>query len=118
MRAAGHLLALTMKEVLNRIEPGVIDGDVDKFAEDFIRSHKALPAFKGYNGYPATLCISFNEQVVHGIPGKRRFEQGDLVGIDCGVILDGFYSDMARSVYVGGDPPHKIRKLMDEESNY
>jgi methionyl aminopeptidase len=113
MRAAGHLLALTMQEVLKRIEPGAKDGDIDGFAEEFIRSHGALPAFKGYNGYPKTLCMSFNEQVVHGIPGNRRIKQGDLIGIDCGVILDEYYSDMARSVYVGGEPPRRVRKLME-----
>jgi methionyl aminopeptidase len=113
MRAAGNLLALTMQEVLNRIEPGAKDGDVDRFAEEFIRSHGALPAFKGYNGYPKTLCMSFNEQVVHGIPGNRRIKEGDLIGIDCGVILNEYYSDMARSVYVGGEPPRRIKQLME-----
>ena len=99
--------------MLSRIEPGVRDGDIDKFAEEFIRDHGAQPAFKGYRGFPATLCISFNEQVVHGIPGNRRFKQGDLVGIDCGVILDDYFSDMARSVYVGGNPPRPVQDLLD-----
>jgi methionyl aminopeptidase len=113
MRAAGDLLARTLAHIGAMITPGAVTADVDKAAEDFIRSHGARPAFKGYRGYPATLCISFNEQVVHGIPGKRRFIKGDLIGIDVGLELDGFFSDMAKSYYVGGEPPGKVQKFME-----
>ena len=113
MRAAGDLLARTMEVILALFLPGAVTGDIDRTAETFIRDHGALPAFKGYRGFPATLCISINDQVVHGIPGKRALRQGDLAGVDCGVILNGYYSDMARSVYIGGETPPRVQKLLD-----
>jgi len=117
MRSAGRSLARVMNELEALIVPGAVTADLDRFAEERIRKLKARPAFKGYRGYPATLCISINEQVVHGIPGKHALKAGDLVGIDVGLILEGFYSDMARSFHVGGEPPEKVRKLMDTTRN-
>lgn len=113
MRRAGALLAEAMQETLDRLREGMSTKELDDIAETFIRMNGAVPAFKGYRGFPATLCISINEQVVHGIPGARRFEPGDLVGIDCGLILNGWYADMARSVYVGGEPPEDVKKLLE-----
>lgn len=113
MRRAGALLAQALDEALGALRQGMTTKELDDIAETFIRMNGAVPAFKGYRGFPGTLCISINEQVVHGIPGKRRFEPGDLVGIDCGLILNGWYADMARSVYVGGEPPADVKKLLE-----
>lgn len=113
MAEAGDLLARTMEAIEPMIEAGVRTIELDEAAEDFIRSRGAIPAFKGFHGFPATLCISVNEEVVHGIPGLRKLKPGDLAGIDCGLILNGLYSDMARSYYIGGEAPEKIRKFME-----
>lgn len=101
LRAAGKVVNLTLKEVEKHIHPGVKTIELDKIAEDFIRSQGALPGFKGYSGFPATLCISVNDEVVHGIPGDRILQNGDIVSIDCGTILDGYYGDHARTFPVG-----------------
>jgi methionyl aminopeptidase len=84
-----------------RIAPGVTTADLDRMAEEWTEEAGALPAFKGYRGYPATLCTSINEQIVHGIPGPRVLNEGDIIGIDMGVILDGYYGDSAMTVAVG-----------------
>jgi methionyl aminopeptidase len=113
MRRSGRLLAATFEVVRGMIRPGVAAIDLDRAAERFIRKGGGIPAFLGYRGYPSSLCVSFNEQVVHGIPGSRKLTEGDLVGIDCGAVLDGFVSDMAESFYVGGAPPVEIENLME-----
>lgn len=95
IRTSSLLVGKTIAEVARHIKPGVTTLALDKIAEEFIRDHKAKPAFKGYHGFPATLCISVNEVVVHGIPGKRELNEGDLVSIDCGTIIDGYYGDSA-----------------------
>ncbi len=97
IRTSSLLVGKTIAEVARHIKPGVTTLALDKIAEEFIRDHKAKPAFKGYHGFPATLCISVNEVVVHGIPGKRELKEGDLVSIDCGTIIDGYYGDSAFS---------------------
>jgi len=84
-----------------RIAPGVTTGDLDRMAEEWTEEAGALPAFKGYRGYPATLCTSVNEEIVHGIPGGRELRDGDIIGIDMGVILGGYYGDSAMTVAVG-----------------
>jgi methionyl aminopeptidase len=105
LRAAAHLVGRTHAEVARRVAPGVAAAELDQVAEDFIRDHGARPAFKGYRVgnevFPATLCISINEVVVHGIPNGYRLQEGDLVSIDCGVVLDGFYGDSAYTYAVG-----------------
>lgn len=113
MRNAGDLLARQMVDIEPLLKPGVRTAEIDRAAEDFIRAHGAVPAYKGYRGFPATLCISVNEQVVHGIPGDRKLKAGDLVGIDTGLLFEGFFSDMAKSYYIGDEPPEKIRKFME-----
>lgn len=113
MRRAGKLLAATFERLREIIKPGITSIELDRAAESFIKEHGGEPAFLGYRGFPNTLCVSFNEQVVHGIPGGRRLIEGDLIGIDCGVKLDGYYSDMAESFYVGGTPPPEIENLME-----
>lgn len=105
MRESAQLVSRTLAEVGKYIEPGVETGKLDQIAEDFIKKHNARPAFKGYgpsnNPFPGTLCISVNEEVVHGIPGKRVLKEGDIVSIDCGVEKDGYYGDHAYTFAVG-----------------
>lgn len=105
IRASAKLVANTLNFIETQVKPGVSTLFLDKIAEDFIRSNNAIPAFLGYGGsrnpYPATLCISINEEVVHGIPGARYLKDGDIVGIDCGTILNGFYGDHAKTFFVG-----------------
>ena len=101
------------------VKPGVPTIYLDRKAEEFIRSKGAKPGFKGLYGFPATLCISINDEVVHGIPSKRILKDGDIVGIDCGSYLHGFYGDHAKT-FNGGNVNQKIKQLIDvtEESLY
>ena len=103
-------------DTLIMLEPYIIDGacvsDLDKMAEDYIISCGARPAFKGYMGFPATLCVSIDDAVVHGIPGKDILKEGQIVGIDCGAELDGYYGDHARSFAIGNIDTNK-KKLLD-----
>ncbi len=105
MRAASQLVALTLDLVGSMVRPGVTTGELDRAAESFIRAQGGIPAFKGYgprdNPFPATLCLSVNEQVVHGIPGSRVLVEGDLLSVDCGVQKAGFFGDSARTFAVG-----------------
>jgi methionyl aminopeptidase len=101
LRESSLLVGKTLAQVARRIEPGVRTIDLDKLAEEFIRDNGALPGFKGYNGFPFTLCISVNEQVVHGFPGDDTLQDGDIVSIDCGVLMNGFYGDSAYTFGVG-----------------
>ena len=101
MRAANALVANVLAELAVVAAPGVTTRDLDELAERLVREGGAEPAFKGYRGYPATLCASVNEQVVHGIPSKRQLLEGDIVSLDMGVKLDGFYGDSAVTVPVG-----------------
>ncbi len=96
------------------ISEGVSTKEVDAFVESFIRGNGGYPAFLGYRGYPASACVSINDEVVHGIPDKnRKFKKGDLVKIDTGINLNGYISDAARSYYVGENPPDNVKKLME-----
>ena len=101
MRRANGLVADVLREMQALIEPGVTPRELDAVAEARVRAAGAVPAFKGYHGYPATLCVSINEAVVHGIPSARRLEEGDIVSLDMGVVLDGYYGDSALTVGVG-----------------
>ena len=101
MREAGRLVAKTHAVVEAAIRPGITTASLDALAEEYITDHGALSAFKGYNGYPSNICVSINEEVVHGIPGSRTLEEGDIVSIDIGAVVDGFYGDMARTYPVG-----------------
>lgn len=112
IRKSSLLVGKTIAEVARHMRPGISTIELDKIAEAFIRDHGALPAFKGYHGFPATLCISVNEVVVHGIPGKRELKDGDLVSIDCGTIIDGYYGDSAFSFGVG-EMKEEVRLLME-----
>jgi methionyl aminopeptidase len=111
---AGRVLAALHRELGGRVQPGVSTAELDCFAEDFIRSHDgAEPAFKGLYGFPASLCTSVNEEVVHGIPSRERvLEEGDIVSLDAGVKLDGWFADAARTFPVGDVGP-ETRRLLD-----
>jgi len=98
MRAANQLVADVLAELREMVRPGVTTAELDRFAEGRVRAAGAVPAFKGYHGFPATLCTSVNEEVIHGIPSARALVEGDIVSIDLGVLLDGFYGDAAITV--------------------
>jgi methionyl aminopeptidase len=99
---ASRVVALTIAFLRERVKPGVTTADLDRWAEDFIVREGARPAFKGYRGYPATLCTSVNEEVVHGIPSPRkRLEEGDIIGVDVGAIIEGYHGDAAVTLPVG-----------------
>lgn len=107
-----RLLARLFKEMDVWVKVGVSAAELDAEAENWILKHKAKPAFKGYKGFPATLCISVNDEVVHGIPSKKKvFAKGDLVGIDCGLLLNGFYADMAFTYAIDAVPEASDRLL-------
>lgn len=101
IRESSLLVAKTLGEVAKAIRPGIKTIELDTLAEEFIRDHGAVPGFKGYHGFTGTLCISPNDQVVHGIPGNRELKDGDIVSIDCGVLKNGFYGDSAYTFAVG-----------------
>lgn len=100
-RQSSLLVGKTLAEVAKLIKPGVKTVELDEVAEEFILDHGAVPGFKGYGGFPATLCISVNDEVVHGIPGDRELNDGDIVSIDCGTLMNGFYGDSAYTFAVG-----------------
>lgn len=111
IRESSLLVAKTLAEVAKLIRPGVSTLDLDTCAEEFIKDHNATPAFKGYNGFPNTLCLSVNSEVVHGIPSKKTLQDGDIVSVDCGVVKNGFYGDSAYTFPVG-EVSEKILKLL------
>ena len=110
IRLSSLLVGKTLAEVAWHIRPGVTTASLDKVAETFIRDHGAVPGFKGYGGFPGTLCVSVNDVVVHGIPGPRRIMPGDVVSLDVGVRLEGYVGDCARTVLVGVTDP-QVRRL-------
>jgi methionyl aminopeptidase len=111
MRQAGLLVAETLRELRRMVEPGITTGELDKFAEDKIRAAGAYPTFKGYRGFPASICASVNEEVVHGIPSKRKLREGDIIKIDCGATLNNYVGDAAISIPVGRVTP-TVDRLM------
>src|SRR3989440_4262528 len=109
--AAGTILVRTMNLLAGKIRPGVTTGDLDAAAERFIRSQGAEPAFKGYRGFPGSICASPNSMIVHGIPGSYKLQRGDILSIDVGVVLDGWVSDAAVTVPIGAVSPIATRLL-------
>src|SRR5919112_5853285 len=101
MAAAGAILVRTLKLLEGKVREGVTTADLDRAAEKFIRSQGGTPAFKGYRGFPGSLCTSPNSMVVHGIPGPYELRRGDVLSVDCGVILDGWVADAAQTFAVG-----------------
>ena len=113
MRQAGQILAAAVRLCRNLVKPGVSTLEIDREVEVLIHEHRAVPAFKGYRGFPATVCVSINEEVVHGIPSaSRRLQEGDIVGVDLGAIVDGYYADAAVTLPVG-DVSEAAQRLID-----
>ena len=111
MEVANRLVAKILEGVKEKIQPGVETRELDELAEEMCRKHRVKPAFKGYRGYPRSLCVSVNEEVVHGIPGPRRLKAGDVVSLDFGVKYEGYYGDAAITVGVG-EVGEKARALI------
>ena len=119
MREAGRIVAQTLEVLRTAIEPGITTAELDALAEKFIRSQGARPAFKGLYGFPASICASVNEQVVHGIPGLRSLEKGDIISIDIGTEIKGYYGDAAYTFAVGDIAAQAARLLaVTEEALY
>ncbi|NGQ97207.1 type I methionyl aminopeptidase [Brevibacillus sp. SYP-B805] len=119
MREAGRIVALTHQELSKAIKPGVTTKELDELAETFIRSKGALPSFKGYGGFPGSICTSVNEELVHGIPGKRTLQEGDIISLDVGACFQGYHGDSAWTYAVGKISEEDQRLLqVTEESLY
>ena len=112
LRASNQLVGKTLAEVAKYIRVGITTLELDKIAEDFIRSNGAVPGFLGYGGFPNTLCVSVNDQVVHGIPSNYALKEGDIVSVDCGVLQNGYYGDSAYTFCVG-KVDEKVKKLLE-----
>jgi len=112
MREAGRITARALRVVGEAVRPGVTTMELDALAEDVIRGEGARPAFKGYHGFPATLCTSVDEEVVHGIPRRRVLREGQILSVDCGAIVDGYYGDSAMTFPVGA-VSDDVRRLME-----
>jgi len=111
IRESNLLVSKTLAEVAGWIRPGITTLELDRIAEQFIRDHGAEPGFKGYNGYPNTLCTSVNSEVVHGIPSSYELKEGDIVSVDCGVFWNGYYGDTAFTFEVG-EVSEEVKKLL------
>ena len=111
MRAAGQLVGSVLRHLTKLVEPGITTLDVDRAAEKMIRDAGALPTFKGYHGFPFSICASVNEQVVHGFPSQYKLKDGDIFSIDCGVTLEGFVGDTATTVPVGNVSEERLKLI-------
>src|SRR5690606_29022171 len=111
IRQSADLLSRTLGELANKIQPGIKTIELDKLAYEFINDHGATPAFLNYNGFPYSLCISVNDQIVHGFPGDHVLQEGDIVSVDGGVVLNGFISDSAYTFAVG-EVSAEVQKLL------
>lgn len=112
LKESNMLVSLTLAEIASLIKPGITTLYLDRVAESFIRDNSATPAFKGYGGFPNTLCTSVNDEVVHGIPSDYILKEGDIISVDCGVILNGWYGDSAYTFPVG-EIKEEVRRLLD-----
>lgn len=112
MRKAGRVVENTLNMLEKSIKPGITTSEIDKMAEEFITKQGAIPSFKGYYGFPASICASINNEVVHGIPDKRVLQEGDIISIDCGAILNGYHGDAARTLPVG-KVSEEINRLLE-----
>jgi methionyl aminopeptidase len=112
MRKAGRIVGETLLLLEKEVKPGITTADLDRIAEEFITKHGAKPSFKGLYGFPSSLCISVNEQVIHGFPGAYVLKEGDIVSVDCGAFYDGFHGDAARTFSVGNISVN-AQKLVD-----
>ncbi len=119
MAVACRIVAKTLEYLKDMIKPGITTKEIDRIADDYIRSNDGVSAFKGYRGYPANICASVNDEVIHGIPSERMLEEGDVLGVDLGVYKDGFYGDAAHTFPVGKIDADAERLLkIAEESLY
>jgi methionyl aminopeptidase len=116
MRKAGLVVGRTLEVLRAAVRAGVTTGELDAIAEDAIRTAGAVPSFLGYQGFPACICTSVNDEVVHGIPGDRELREGDLVSLDCGAIVDGWHGDAAITVPVGEVRPELLTLVADTEA--
>ncbi len=116
MRLSGQVVARTLAKLREQIAPGVTTGQLDRIAEDYIRASGAIPAFKGYRGFPASICASVNEEVVHGIPGLKQLAEGDIISIDIGAVKNGYVGDAAVTFPVGAIDPQKQHLLAVTEA--
>jgi methionyl aminopeptidase len=112
MRISGKILGACLSQLAASVRAGITTLDLDREADTFIRDHHCIPGFLGFDGFPNSLCVSINEQVVHGIPGPQVIHDGDLVSLDCGLILDGWWADSGLSVACG-EPSPLVRRLID-----
>ena len=112
MHRAGRIVAGTIEKVTAAVRPGATTESLDTVAEEYIRTQGALPSFKGYRGFPASICTSVNDQVVHGIPGPRVLKPGDILSLDFGAIWEGYHADSAVTVFVGDPPSDQAEKLV------
>jgi methionyl aminopeptidase len=112
MRNASQIVARTHELLEKAVRPGITTKELDKIAEDYIRSQGATPSFKGYHGFPASICASINDEIIHGIPGLRKLKNGDIISIDIGAYINGFHGDAARTHAVG-DISAESQKLID-----
>ena len=112
MRRAGEIVAKALAAVKTMVRPGVTTLELDTAAEELIRDHGGVPSFKGYHGFPGTICASVNEEIVHGIPGPRRLAEGDIISVDAGAIWEGYQGDAART-YVVGAVSAEVQRLLD-----
>ncbi len=113
MRKSGRILAGTIDRVVAAVRPGIATADLDAVAEAYIDEQGAIPSFKGYKGFPASICASINEEVVHGIPSRKRvLSEGDILSLDFGAIWEGFHSDSALTMFVGDPPSAEAEKLV------
>jgi len=118
MRKAGKIVGEAHEHVKQYIRPGVTTGELNKIIEDYILRKGAIPSFKGYNGFPASACISVNEEVVHGIPGDKVLKDGDIVSIDIGAIIEGYHGDAARTHPVGNVSEEALRLIQVTEQSF
>lgn len=118
MRTAGRIVAETFERLNEVVKPGVTTKELDRLAEEFIRKSGALPAFKGYHGFPGSICASINQVVVHGIPGQKVLNDGDIIGIDIGTIFEGYYGDAARTYTVGNVSEEAQRLVRVTEESF
>src|SRR5207302_2708947 len=112
MRRAGRAVAATIDRLLEAVRPGMTTADLDRLAERSIRDQGCVPSFKGYKGFPASICTSVNEEVVHGIPGERVVGDGDLLSLDVGAVWEGYHGDAAVSIFVGAAPDGRAADLV------
>jgi len=116
LREAGRILAAILRQLRQNLVPGITTQEIDSLTEDLLRQKKVVPAFKGYRGFPASVCVSVNEEVVHGIPGPRVIKDGDIVSLDLGVNYKGYFSDAAITVPVGA-VSSQVKKLVEVTKN-